>query len=130
MKTNRILFALFAVCFVFAGSALAGDPTGNWKWSLTTPNGDQIDLSCTFELKDGRLTGKYHSPFGEAEISKASFEDDKITFEVEREFDGNEFVVTYAGALDGDTIMGTITLPSWDGGSPQKSVWKATRSGG
>lgn len=127
MKTNRLLAAVFAAGVLFAASALAGDPTGTWNWKVTTPNGDQFEISCVLKMEEGKLTGTYHSQFGDAPISYGSFHDEQVAFDVEREFDGNKFVIKYAGRLEGDTITGTITLPAWDGGSPQESEWKATR---
>lgn len=127
MKTLRLLSAA-SVAFLAASAALAGDPSGSWKWKVTTPNGDAIDISLKLELKDGKLAGTYSSRFGDAPITEASFKDDAIAFSVEREFDGNKFKIKYQGKLDGDSIKGSLELPGFGGGDPTKMDWNATRT--
>lgn len=79
MKILRsALTAFAALCFV--ALALAADPAGAWKWTITPPNGDPIEISVKLEFKDGKLTGTYQSPFGEAAISKGTFKDGAIAF--------------------------------------------------
>jgi hypothetical protein len=126
MKISRSLFAALAACFLFVASALAGDPSGTWRWTVATPNGD-IETTLKLSLKDGQLTGSYSNSFGETSISAASFKDDAIAFKVEREFDGNKFVLSYAGKLAGDAITGTIEAPGFDGGGARKLEWNAKR---
>jgi len=126
MKTLRTL-ALAPLALLAASAALAGDPTGSWDWTVSTPNGD-IAISATFDHKDGKLTGSYKSPFGESPISDGSFKDDAIAFSVEREFDGNKFTIKYQGKLDGDSITGSLELPGFGGGEPMKMDWNATRA--
>ena len=126
MKTPRTL-ALASLALLAAPLAQAGDPTGSWSWTVSTPNGD-IAISASFEHKDGLLTGTYTSPFGEAPISDGSFKDDAIAFSVERELDGNKFTIKYQGKLDGDSIKGSLELPGFGGGEPTKLDWNATRA--
>jgi hypothetical protein len=128
MKSFRPFFAAIAA-LVFSVAVFAADasPAGLWKWTLETPTGDSIEASATLQFEDGKLTGTYRSPFGEAKISKASFADGAIAFEVERELDGNKFVLKFSGKLEGDTINGTIELPGFDGGEPSKMAWRAKR---
>ena len=45
------------------------------------------------ELKDGKLTGIYQRPFGEAPISQGTFKDDAVAFEVEGDLNGTKFVI-------------------------------------
>ena len=127
MKTLRLLSAA-SVAFLAASAALAGDPSGSWKWKVNTPNGDAIDISLKLELKDGKLAGTYSSRFGDAPITEASFKDDAIAFSVEREFDGNKFTIKYQGKLDGDSIKGSLELPGLGGGDATKMDWNATRT--
>jgi hypothetical protein len=125
MKMLRLLFSSLAL--VAATAALAADPTGLWKWSTHSPNGD-IATTLKLESKDGKLTGAYSNQFGDATISNASFADDVLAFEVVREFNGGKFVVKYRGKLQGDTIKGSIEAPGPDGGEPMKLEWNATRT--
>jgi hypothetical protein len=128
MKTLRFLSASLAAC-LFAVVAFAGDPTGTWKWTMTTPNGD-IESTAKLELKDGQLTGTYSNSYGDSTISAGTFKDDAIAFSVERDFGGNKFVLKYDGKLDGDTIKGTIHAPGMDGGGPRTLDWDAKRDAG
>jgi hypothetical protein len=126
MKTRRLL-ATALVASLVAVTAFAGDPTGTWKWSVATPNGD-LETTLKLTLKDGQIAGTYSNTFGDASISNASFKDDAIAFDVQREFDGNKFVLKYQGKLAGDTIKGTIEVPGMDGGEPRKMDWNARRT--
>ena len=125
MNIRRLIAAAFAASLAVA-SALAGDPSGTWKWSVTTPNGD-LETTLKLTLKDGRIAGTYSNSFGDTSIANASFKDDAIAFDVQREFDGNKFILKYQGKLVGDTIKGTIVAPSFDGGEPRKLDWNARR---
>lgn len=128
MKSLRCFSAVLAACFLAVATAFAGNPSGTWRWNVSTPNGD-IETTLELTLKDGQLSGTYRNSFGEGKISAASIKDDAIAFKVEREFDGNKFVLSYAGKLAGDTITGTIEAPSFDGGDPRKLEWNAKRVG-
>ena len=52
MKTPRFLGLFFALGTAVA--ALAADPTGIWKWTTHSPNGD-IETSLKLTVKDGRI---------------------------------------------------------------------------
>jgi hypothetical protein len=125
MKTLRLLVSFLALAVTTA--ALAADPTGLWKWSTHSPNGD-IATTLKLEAKDGKLTGAYSNQFGDTMISNVSFQDDVLAFEVVREFGGGKFVVKYHGKLNGDTIKGTLEAPGPDGGEPMKLDWNAQRA--
>lgn len=129
MNYIRSFAAAFAA-FVFTAVAMAAEatPNGLWKWTLETPNGP-IEASVKLEQKDDQLSGTYTSPFGETKISKGSFQDGAVAFEVEREFDGNKFVVKYSGKIEGDAITGVVQLPGFDGGEATKMEWRAKRNG-
>lgn len=126
MKILRSAVVAFASLYL-AAIAFAADPSGSWKWTVSPPNGDPIEISVKLEFKDGKLTGTYQSPFGEAAISKGTFKDGAIAFEVERERDGNKFVIKYTGKLEGDAIKGTYDLPAFDGNERPKQEWSAKR---
>ncbi|HVW22620.1 MAG TPA: hypothetical protein VHC86_15500 [Opitutaceae bacterium] len=126
MKPLRTLAAAFAAC-LFAVAALAADPSGTWKWSVSTPNGE-IDTTLKLQLKDGKLTGSYSNSFGDSAISNGLVKDDAISFDVSREFNGGKFVLKYAGKISGDTIKGSISLPAQDGGEGQTLPWNAKRA--
>jgi len=126
MKTLRLLTAA-CLTLLMASAAQAGDPTGAWKWKITVPTGDTIDVSLKLELKDGKLTGTYSNQFGDAPIKDASFVDEAVTFSVDREIGGSKFTIKYHGKLEGDALKGSVELPDLGGGGPSKVDWNATR---
>jgi hypothetical protein len=127
MKNLRLL-TLTCAATLAASGALAGDPSGDWAWTVTPPNGGSIAISLTLQLEDGQLTGTYSSDrFGETAITDASFVDEVVAFSVEREFDGNAFTIEYRGELKGDVIDGTFELPGFGGGGPVEMEWHARR---
>jgi hypothetical protein len=107
-------------------AAFAADPTGIWKWTVQSPNGE-IHTTLKLESKDGKLTGAYSNQFGDATINNASFKDDVLSFDVVRNLNGSDFVVKYRGKLEGDTIKGTLEAPNPGGGESMKLDWNAKR---
>ena len=126
MKRLRIVSSLFVLSALTA-AAFAASPTGTWKWTTQSPNGE-IATTLKLEEKDGKLTGAYSNQFGDTAISNVSLKDDEIAFDVVRDFGGQKFVVKYHGKLEGDTIKGTIEAPGHDGGEPLKLDWNAKRA--
>jgi hypothetical protein len=127
MKSIR-LFVTLGLVLLLAPSAFAADPSGMWEWTITPPNGEQIEVSLELEHEDGKLTGTYSNRFGSSDIKDGTFEGDMVTFSVDREFDGNAFSVDYSGKLQGDSILGTFELPGFGGGEPMVIDWHATRA--
>ena len=125
MKTIRIICSLFAVAA--AAAAFAADPTGAWKWSTSSPNGE-TPTTLKLELKNGEITGAYSNQYGDTAISNASLRDDVIMFDVVRDLGGKKYVVKYRGKIKGDTIKGTIEAPGHDGGEGVKLDWSAKRT--
>jgi hypothetical protein len=98
-----ILTALLA--FSFAALA-AEDATGNWKATIDTPNGSQVQ---TFALKmdGGKVTGTIGSEMlGSMQIAEGRMDGDKISFSITSDYG----VIRYAGTVSGDTMKLTITV--------------------
>src|SRR5258708_35115225 len=125
MKTLHIICLFFALGA--AAAIFAADPTGTWKWTTRSPNGE-IETTLKLESKDGKLAGAYSNQFGETAISNASLQGALIAFEVVRDLGGNKYVVKYRGKLEGDTIKGTIEAPGHDGSDTLKLDWDAKRT--
>lgn len=120
-------FGALLGALLFTAAAIAADPTGTWTWS-TTRNGQSRTTTLKLELKGDALSGSVSGRNGDTPISDASFgKDGAVAFSVKREFNGNSFVIKYAGKLDGDTIKGTTQTPGRDGGEPRTTDWTATR---
>src|SRR6476659_8918009 len=120
MKRFMLLFAILAL----AASTTFGSDTnaGIWKWSLAGQKGETI-----LKLKqDGeKLTGSYTNQFGKAEITDGSLKDGDITFKVQREFNGQAFLIKYSGKLSGDTITGKCEFDV--NGEARALKWDAKR---
>ncbi|MGZ5545779.1 MAG: hypothetical protein ACXWIU_14005, partial [Limisphaerales bacterium] len=115
--------------FLFAFSALGAtdDATGNWKWSITTQNGDRFESTAKLKQDDEKVTGTVNGRFGEAEVNEGSIKSGDINFKVKRERDGQSFIVSYTGKLSGDAIKGKIEFER-DGNKVSRD-WDAKREG-
>lgn len=127
MKSLRFLSAALAACILaVAAFAASGDPSGTWKWTISTPNGD-IESTATLTAKDGQVSGTYSNSYGESQISNGTVKDGVVAFSVVRDMGGNQFTIKYQGTLSGDTIKGTVQVPGMDGGESRSIDWTATR---
>lgn len=128
MKNLRTLLTAAFAATLLAGSALAADISGNWKWMMQGRNG-AVEAHGTLALKEGVLTGTVTGRMGEAPIGDASFKDGQVHFTVTREFNGNKVVIKYDGKFEGDTITGNIERPGFnEQDAPVILEWKATRA--
>jgi hypothetical protein len=85
------------------------DPTGTWKSSFTTQNGQTIETSFKLKLDGGKLTGVFVGRDGkETALENATFKDGEVSFQVTRERDGNKFTAKYRGKVSGDSLKGTV----------------------
>jgi len=97
-------------------AALAADVTGKWVAEVQGRNGNTQQMTFTLKAEGSALTGTVMGGMGgrrggggggapqAAEISNGKVDGDKVSFEVKREFNGNEFVTKYEGTLSGDTL--------------------------
>lgn len=127
MKISRLLFAVAAAAFLTIASAVAGDPTGIWKWTSQGRDGQTRENVLKLTLAEGKLTGTITSRGGELSISDATFADDVVKFSVNLTFGDRNFTMKYDGKLEGDDITGTVERPDREG-AVRKNEWKATRA--
>lgn len=102
-KLTVILTVLLASSFLAPATE---DATGNWKASIDTPNGTQVQ---TFALKmdGGKVTGTIASEMmGSMQIAEGKMDGDKISFSITSDYG----VIRYAGTVSGDTMKLTITV--------------------
>jgi len=138
MKSRMRTFAAFFAACVLSAAVFAADPSGTWKWTTQGRGGGggggtPRESTLTLAMKDGKLTGKLTTPGRggdpmSTEISNASIKGDVISFTIEREFNGNKWVMKYNGKLAGDTITGQAESPGRDGGEAMKREWSAKRA--
>ena len=102
------------------------DPTGTWKWSFQRQNGDKIENTLKLKMKDGKLTG--HLIGGnnqEVEIKQGKFKNGEVSFQITREFGGQEVIIKYKGKLEKDTIKGKTEFER--DGEKRERDWEAKR---
>ena len=84
----------------------AENPTGTWKWTATA-GGQEREQTLTLKLEGDKLTGSMPGRNNTStDISDASFKDNKVSFSVTREFNGQKRTTKYNGTVSGDTITG------------------------
>lgn len=136
MSSNFIKSLAVAIGMVMAGWFLvhaadaprARSPLeGTWQWDFKMPDGGEVTPRLRFRTKDGELTGTSRFRRGsETALKNISLKGGQVSFDVVRERDEGEEVVThYRGRLSGDTIRGKIT--SRMNGTEQSYDWVAKR---
>jgi hypothetical protein len=124
---NRLMTAVVALVFVgLVGPIIAADnPTGTWKWTASF-GGQDREQTLTLKLEGDKLTGSMPGRDNEVtQISDASFKDNKLSFSVTREFNGQKRTTKYEGTLSGDTIKGKTTRER--DGNVTSTDWEAKR---
>jgi hypothetical protein len=133
MKTlSRFVAALAAFC-VMSSVILAANPAGTWKWTQPGRGGGAPrESTLTLTMTGGKLAGSLTAPGRDGaattmEIKNATMKEDMLSFVLELEFNGNNYVIKFSGKLSGDTITGESEFPGRDGQS-MKREWIATRA--
>jgi len=101
------------------------DATGTWKWSANA-GGRRIDSKLTLTQDGEKLTGKITSGRGDADIKKGKIKKGDLSFEVERDRDGETLISRYYGKLTGNKIEGKMELNFT--GEPRTNNWEAVRA--
>ena len=105
IATITIGAAAFMLAVLPAG-AQTTNVSGNWKLTLETPNGP-ANPSLVLKQDGEKLTGTYKGRFGESPLEGA-VKGKEIKFTVKVNANGQEFVIVYAGAVEGDTMKGKV----------------------
>ena len=96
--------------FLLAASLTVGaqstNVSGNWKLTFETPNG-AANPSVVLKQEGEKLTGTYKGRFGESPLEGA-VKGKEIKFTVKVNAQGQEFLLEYAGAVEGDTMKGKV----------------------
>lgn len=97
------LLALFAIC------ALAADVTGTWKGSMETPQGTR-ETTITLKADGNALTGTIAGRQGEVAIQDGKVKGDNVSFNIVRNFNGNEMKMEYKGKVKGDELKLDVSI--------------------
>ena len=95
MKTSIAFFLLFVLCIITSAQKI----DGNWKSSISTPNGE-FELTYTFKVVADSLIGSITSPMGTREIENGKVKGNSFSFDTN--FNGR--IMTNTGVVEGDTI--------------------------
>ena len=110
--TKKLLFVT-TILLVVAFVAVAADVNGKWVAEVEGRNGNTSQMTFTLKADGGTLTGSVTGGMGRrggggapaaTEISNGKIDGDHVSFDVKREFNGNEFVTKYEGTVSGDTL--------------------------
>ena len=111
-----------AVTFAAFTNFGAENAAGTWKWTLSEQTGETI---LKLKQEGEKLTGSYTNQFGAAEIREGTLKDGTVSFNVKRDFNGQEFVIKYSGKLAGDKISGQAAFDV--NGEAREMKWEAKR---
>ena len=112
---KKVLICLCAAMLMALSTvaARAADVTGAWTAQLTTPNGDNMQLTFNFKQDGTKLTGTVQGPQGDpVEISDGKIDGNKLSFTVSV----NDMTITHEGTVNeaGDEIQLTTKSNSED----------------
>ncbi|MGB7758272.1 MAG: hypothetical protein WBL61_00505 [Bryobacteraceae bacterium] len=121
-KSLFVTTILLAVTFCL----MAADAGGKWAFEQEG-RGGPVQVTLNLKVDGSTLTGTLTRPGRdgnamETPISDGKVDGNNISFSVKREFNGNSFVTTYKGTLDGDSMKIEITMPGRDGNSRTANV--------
>jgi len=100
-----IITAVLMLAVLTAG-AQSTNVSGNWKLTLETPNGP-ANPSLVLKQDGEKLTGTYKGRFGESPLEGA-VKGKEIKFTAKVNAQGQEFLLEYAGTVEGDTMKGKV----------------------
>jgi len=120
------LLSLTTILLAATLCLLAADAGGKWAFEQEGRNGP-VQVTLNLKTDGGVLSGTLTRPGRdgnamETPISDGKIDGNNISFAVKREFNGNSFVTTYKGILDGDSMKIEITMPGRDGNSRTMNV--------
>ena len=107
IAATTITIAAFMVAVLTAG-AQSKDVSGNWKLTLETPNGP-ANPSLVLKQDGEKLTGTYKGRFGESPLEGA-VKGKEIKFTIKVKAQEQEFILEYAGTVEGDTMKGKVKI--------------------
>jgi hypothetical protein len=103
-----IITAAFLLAAAMAVGAQSTNVSGNWKLTFETPNGP-ANPSLVLKQDGEKLTGTYKGRFGESPLEGA-IKGKELKFTVKVNAQGQEFLLEYAGAVEGATMKGKVKL--------------------
>ena len=108
----KIWTLLLLSTVAFAAPADTVSMAGKWHIHSSIAGNDS-ESDCTFEQKDGNLSGTCTSNNGSVNIT-GKVDGKKVTWSYKSEYNGSPLTVTHEGMLNGsDKIFGTASVPEY-----------------
>lgn len=105
----RSFFTLsILVLMTISLSALDVNVTGDWEITMTTPRGERTQ-DIHFEQKGEKLTATWTGRGGEV-TAEGTVKGNEIEWSLNRSRGGREFIMTYKGKIEGDTMSGEVQM--------------------
>jgi len=82
MKRKILFTVAFIACFS-AAFAWFADMNGNWKGSITAPDGNEYPLSYTIKIDGDKLTGTSSGQQGSVDLTAGKVKGDSLWFNVD-----------------------------------------------
>ena len=100
------------------------DPSGDWDWTLETPNGNRLEASLELSVKKGKLIGELIADNWAMELEEAKISGNKISFKTTNA--NNDQKYSSEGKIKGNTIFGKVSFTN-DSGDATELEWTAKR---
>ena len=101
-------------------------PEGTWKWTTLGFGGSRAESKLVLKLEGEKLTGKLTAArLGENDISHGKFKDGRLSFEVEKDREGEKYLSRFSGRLAGKRIVGKTEVTF--AGRSRTNAWLAVR---
>lgn len=128
MTKKSLLLTALLTALTFA--LMAADVSGKWTWEQAgRQGGNPTTQTLTLKAAGSTLTGTLAGGRGgDIEITDGKVDGNNVSFTVKRSMGGNDFVITYKGTVNGDTLNLDMTRPGMGGGDPVTTKITAKRS--
>jgi len=113
---KRTILAAAALLAVCALSILAADISGKWVAQIPGRQGNTTEMTFTFKVEGGKLTGTVGSQRGDQQISEGTVAGDTVSFVVVRQGNQGQIKELYKGTVSGNEIKFTRTREGGGGG--------------
>src|SRR3954454_12571183 len=104
--TKKLLFVT-TLLLALSLAVMAADVSGKWTYEQAgRQGGNPTQVTLTLKAEGGKLTGNVSQPGRngnmDTAITNGKVDGDKVSFEVVREFNGNQMISKYEGTVAGD----------------------------
>lgn len=115
MFSSRAAFRLPWIWLALAGSLIAADLGGTWRFEQTMPNGRKRMTTYVFKVDGNKFTGVVGTLTDQREILNGVIDGNQITFDTRFEFDDTGRLTPFKGEITGDELKITAVNPPQGG---------------